>query len=165
MSEVRQIDAPPDARALSTLDRIDYADAFLVDVAGAAGRTAEDWARAVLEGAPAATRATLRSGWTALGLKLDRAGSGRSVLGWEIRERSPDVVLLGCDSRVGMPAQLLLRRDPGALLFSTFVQHDNPAVRAAWAGVVPVHVPTVRRLLAQARERQSEPLERTRGTR
>jgi hypothetical protein len=52
-----------------------------------------------------------------------------------------------------MPAELLLMRKPGALVFCTFVQHDNPAARAVWAGVEPVHVPVVRRLLAQARRR------------
>jgi hypothetical protein len=158
--EVRQIDVPPEARELSTLDRVDYADAFVVDTEGAPDRSAEEWARAVLEDAPAATRATLQSGWTTLGLKIDLGGSADSILGWPIRERSPDVVLLGADSRVGMPAQLLVKVEPDTVLFCTFVQHDNPAVRVAWAAVEPVHVPIVRRILAQARGRQSSSHER-----
>jgi hypothetical protein len=144
---------PPEARTLCTLARVDYHDAFLVDLDGEPERTAEEWARAILEEAPAATRSALQSGWSALGLKLDLKGSGHSVLGWPVRESTRDVLLLGAETRLGMPAELLLMRKPGALVFCTFVQHDNPAARAVWAGVEPVHVPVVRRLLAQARRR------------
>jgi hypothetical protein len=39
---------------------------------------------------------------------------------------------------------------PQALLYATFVQHDNDVARAAWAGIEHVHVPIVGRLLEQA---------------
>lgn len=110
-------------------------------------RTAEQWARALLEDAPAATRTMLSSGWASLGLEHGRAGSDRSVLGWEIRRSTEDVVLLGAESRLGMPAELLVERRRDGLLFATFVEHGNPVARAIWAGVEPVHVPIVRRLL------------------
>jgi hypothetical protein len=148
MDGVRQVEVPADARALSTLARIDYADAFLFETARASDRTAEQWARAVLEDAPAKMRAMLTSGWSAIGLKIGRRD--RSVLGWEIRTSTPDVALLATESRLGMPAQLLFKREPHAVLFATFVQHDNPVARAVWAGVEPVHVPTVRHVLEQA---------------
>ncbi|MDT5233193.1 MAG: hypothetical protein QOI39_3693, partial [Mycobacterium sp.] len=48
---VRQVAVPPAARALSTLARIDYADTFVLDT-GPDDRTPEEWARAILEGAP-----------------------------------------------------------------------------------------------------------------
>jgi hypothetical protein len=150
MGSVRQVAVPPAARALSTLSRIDYEDAFLVDTGTARERTAEQWARAILEDAPITVGSTLLSGWSALGLKLDRARSDRSVLGWEVRDGAPDFVLLGAHSRIGMPAELLVERERHALLFATFVQHDNEIARAVWAGVEPVHVPTVRRVLEQA---------------
>jgi hypothetical protein len=149
---VRQIAVPPDARALSTLSHIDYEDAFLVETGPPRDRTAEQWARAIIEDAPITVRGRLLSGWSAIGLKLGR-GRGRSVLGWEVRSRSPDFVLLGADSRIGMPGQLLFKRERHALLFATFVQHDNPVARAVWAGVEPVHVPAVRHLLEQASRR------------
>ena len=76
--------------------------------------------------------------------------SDRSVLGWPIRASDPDFVLLGAESRVGMPGELLLRREDDGLLFATFVRHDNPLVRALWARVVPGHVRTVRTLLERA---------------
>jgi hypothetical protein len=147
-SSVRQIEVPRAARALSTLEQIDYEDAFLVEAPAWAQRTAEEWARAILEGAPASVRGALVSGWSSIGLKLDR--SGPSVLGWPIRVNTPDVVLLGADSRIGMPGQLLFKRERRGLLFATFVQHGNHAARAVWAGVEPMHVPIVRRVLEHA---------------
>ena len=145
VSAVRQIEAPAAVRSLSTLARVDYADTFVVELDGVAERTAEQWARAVLEDAPLPVRGRLVSGWTALGLKV---GTGRSgVLGWSIRSATADAVLLGADSRNGMPGELLFKREPRRLLFATFVQHGNPVARALWAGVERVHVATVRRLL------------------
>ncbi len=66
---VRQVAVPPAARALSTLSRIDYEDAFLVDTGSDRERTAEQWARAILEDAPIIVRRALLSGWSALGLR------------------------------------------------------------------------------------------------
>lgn len=63
---VRQVAVPPAARALSTLSHIDYDDAFLVDVGPVQDRTAERWARAVLEDAPITVRHVLQSGWSAI---------------------------------------------------------------------------------------------------
>jgi hypothetical protein len=150
-TSVRQIEVPPAARALSTLARIDYEDAFLVETAAVGERTAEEWARTALEGAPVAIRTALVSGWSSIGLKLDRWGG--TVLGWPIRKSTPDFVLLGADSRIGMPGQLLFKREQRGLLFATFVQHDNNVARAVWAATEPVHVPTVRRVLEHAYRR------------
>ena len=149
----RQIAVPPAVRALSTLARADYADAFLVDLGSARDEHPEQWARAVLEGSPAVTRGRLVSGWTAIGLKLGHDAGAGTVLGWTIRRSTPDLVLLRAGSRIGMPGELLFKREGDALLFATFVRHGNPAARAVWAGVEPVHVPTVRRILAHAAER------------
>ena len=150
---VRKVGVPPDARAVSTLCRVDYEDAFLVDVGSVSERTAEQWARAVVEDAPATVRRTLRSGWSAIGLKLDQARSDRCVLGWEVRDSAPDFVLLGADSRIGMAGELLFMRRRDVLLFATFVQYDNHIARTVWAGVEPVHVPVVRHVLEQASRR------------
>jgi hypothetical protein len=144
---VSQIAVPADAQALGTLSRIDYADAFLVAVESPQERSGEQWARAALEAVPIKVRRTLQSGWSALGLKLGEAPRERSVLGWPIRRSTPDFVLLGADSRIGMPAELLFQRRQRMLLFATFVQQDNAIARAVWARVDQVHVPVVRRLL------------------
>jgi len=144
MSAVRQVAVPAAVRALSTLERVDYADTFRVELADVRSRTAEDWARAVLEDAPPAVRGQLLSGWSSLGLKVGRG----SVLGWHVRSSTPDVLLLGAGSWIGMPGELLFKRERSGLLFATFVRHGNPAARALWGRVERVHVATVRRLLA-----------------
>jgi hypothetical protein len=145
---VSQVDTPRDVRDVSTLPRVDYADTFVVEADAAPDWTAEEWARAVLEGASAEMRARLLSGWTALGLRSVAAAG--SILGWEIRHRSPDTVLLGRDSRIGMPGELLFMRRPEGLLFATFVHHRTPATRPVWVAVKPMHVNTVRTLLQRA---------------
>jgi len=150
---VRQVAVPPAARARSALAHVDYADAFVVDLSAAQSRTAEEWARAIVEGAPPGVQRQLRSGWAALGLKLGPSRSDRFVLGWEVRRSTPELVLLGAGSRIGMPAELHFERRQRSLLFATFVQHDNPIARAVWAATEPVHVPIVRRLLEQAGKR------------
>src|SRR5262249_54517852 len=150
---VRQIPVPPAARELSGLPRVDYADAFVVDPVPADRLTPEQWARAVLERAPARVRHRLRAGWLALGLKLDAAPPCRSVLAWEIRRGTPVVVLLGADSRLGLAGELLFKREPPrSFLFCTFVHQENQVGRVAWVGVEATHVVAVRRILRQAVE-------------
>lgn len=146
-ADVRQIETSPAARSQCTLRRIDYEDTFLVATTSIADRTAAQWARSVLEGATASTRRALRTGWTALGLRLGPTDAADHVLGWPVRRSSPDQLLLGADGRFGLSGQLLFERTPDGLLFATFVHLDNPVAKAVWAGVTPTHQRTVRRLL------------------
>jgi hypothetical protein len=146
---VRQVALPPPARRLSTLFHADYEDAFLVETGQAESRTAEQWARAILEGAPGIMQSAVAAGWFALGLRFGSTQSDDRVLGWVVRRSSPDFVLLGASSRIGMPAEVLFKRHPHALLFATFVQHENLLARAVWAGVAPVHRQVVRQALEQ----------------
>jgi hypothetical protein len=67
-----------------------------------------------------------------------------------MRRTAPDHVLLGAESRIGMPGELLLKKHDDALLFATFVAQRNPIARALWAITEPVHVRVVRDILAQA---------------
>jgi hypothetical protein len=151
---VRQIVVPPTARRLSTLPRLDYADAFLVEVGPAArDRTPEQWARVILDDAPIAVRSALRSVWLAVGLELSSARPARSVLGWEVRRSTREFVLLGGSSPIGLSAELLIKRQKHELLFSTLLQQRNPLARAVWAAIEPVHRPTVRYVLEQGRRR------------
>jgi hypothetical protein len=147
---VRQVALPAGVRALSTLPRIDYDDAFLAGTGPHQGRTAEQWARAVLEGAPRRTQTALSRGWFALGLRVGPVRSEQRVLGWQVRLSTPDAALLGADGRLGLSGELLFLREPAALLFATFVQLDNPAARALWAGISARHRQIVSQLLDQA---------------
>jgi hypothetical protein len=152
----RQIAVPPSARALHTLSRVDYEDAFVVETDRAQDRTGEQWARAILEDAPPKMRRALRWGWFALGLRLGSARSARLVLGWEVRHSSPDFALLGTSSRLGMEGEVLVERRQQMLLVTTFVQLKNPIARAVWAQVAPRHRRVVRHLLQQASRRERD---------
>lgn len=149
-ARVRRILVPPQARALCTLARIDYEDAFVVHRGGAPRRTAEQWARAAVEDVPASVAEMLQSGWSALGLKLGGAPPERSVLGWRIRRSTPEFVLLGADSRLAMAGELLFQRQPQTLLFCTFLQQDDQTARDMWARIEPAHVRIVPYLLERA---------------
>jgi len=149
----RRVAVTAAARALCKLSHIDYEDAFLVEAGAAQEPTASDWVKAVLEDAPIADKAKLMLGWSAIGLIPTLNRSSGSVLGWEIRARTADFVLLGRSSLIGMPGELLFKREPGSLLFATFVQHDNKIARTVWAATEPQHVPIVQGLLEQAGRR------------
>ena len=151
---VRQIALPPDARALSTLSRIDYEDAFAVTAE--AQPTAEEWMRAVLYDAPPSVRRGLWLGWTALGVKLGPPWASDRVLGWKVKHSDPDFVLLAADSWLGFRGELLFARDPDGLLFATLVQQTNPAVRVLWAAITPRHQHVVRSLLSHAARRAQD---------
>jgi hypothetical protein len=154
MGAVRQVAVPPAVRALSTLARVDYEDAFLLGTDGPRSRTGEQWARAILEGAPATTRGALGWTWLALGLHLGSTRDPRLVLGWEVRRSSPDFVLLAAGSRLGLEGEVLCKRQRHGVLAATFVQLRTPIARAVWAGVAPGHRQVVRHLLERAGERR-----------
>jgi hypothetical protein len=147
-NDVRQVAVPAEARALCTLSRIDYEDAFLVESSSAPDWTVEQWVSAMLKEAPMTVRTKLSLGWSAIGL-VPSVGT-RSVLGWQIRASTPDFILLGRASLIGMPGELLFKRERDGLLFATFVRHENRLARAIWAATEPQHVPIVRNLLKQA---------------
>jgi hypothetical protein len=149
---VRRVDVAPSVRALSTLARVDYADSFLVDVGSRLDHDAEQLAREIMEGVSERMRSQLLAGWSAIGLKIGRS-SGPSLLGWQVRRSAPDHLLVGADSRIGMPGELLFKKDSGAVLFATFVQQSNLLARAVWAATEPVHVRIVRDLMADASRR------------
>jgi hypothetical protein len=148
---VSQIPLPAEAGELSTLSRVDYVDAFLLE--SDVERTPEQWIRAVLQDAPLAVRTRLVCGWTELGLKLGSPSSPRRVLGWKVHRSGAGFVLLAADGRLGLNAELLFRSEPRGLLFATFVQHSNAAARNAWAAITPTHHRVVRSLLTHAARR------------
>jgi hypothetical protein len=156
MSAVRRVAVPPDARALTTLTRIDYEDAFALETSAAQDRTAEQWARAVLEDAPAAFRGSLRRGWFVLGLQLGPSRTEGFVFGWELLSAAPDVALLAVRSRIGLRAELVFKREQRRLVLASFVQEQTRLARAATAAVAPVHRRAVRYLLTQAGKRSAE---------
>src|SRR3954462_12473993 len=150
---VEQIPIPPAVRAQSALARVDYTDAFRLAGEQATARSAEGWARTMIEGAPAAMRHSLRRGWWALGLRLGSTEGPQRVLGWRIRRSDPDHAVLAAESRLGMRAELLFDRAPDGVLFATVINLRNPVARAVWAVTPPRHQRVVRHLLTQAERR------------
>lgn len=75
------------------------------------------------------------------------------MLGWPIARETPDHVLLAAASRIGMPAELLFRREADRVFFSTRLRHENPAAHAVWAGIERLHVQIVRMILEGAASR------------
>jgi hypothetical protein len=144
---VRQVAVPSAVHVRSTLAHVDYEDAFMIETGVAQKGTGEQWARAMLEGAPLPTRRSLRRGWSALGLRLGSSRSDRLVLGWEVRRRDADRALLGAAGRLGISGELLFEPSQGSLLFATFVQLDHPVARLVWRGIAPHHRHVVQRLL------------------
>jgi Protein of unknown function (DUF2867) len=140
----RRVDVSAELRALGALPRVDYEDAFAIDTGVAMDRTGEEWARAILGGAPGAGR-RLWSAVAALGVLPRGGGDGgtsagaATIAGWQLRRSEPDFALLGAEARIGLAAELLFERRPGRLLFATFVHLDSSAARAAWAALAPVH--------------------------
>lgn len=144
-----EIPVRADLRALSRFQHTDYADTFEITIAPGR-RTAEQWARAVFEGAPAGMRMLLTGGWRLLGIQLAPPRVAGHVQGWRIVKNSPDVVVLQARSPAGLTARLVLQADAPVLRFGTFVRCDGLIGRAAWFGFAPIHRLIMSRLLGDA---------------
>jgi hypothetical protein len=154
MTDVTQISVPPEVRALTTLPKVDYQEAFVVDVAAADRQhTAEEWARTTLERAPRSVRAQLVLGWLALGLLLGPPASDRFVLGWRLRRATDDVAVLGATSLIGLRAELIFKPQGDTLLFASFMRQRTPVARVVWARIETHHRRVVRSLLSRAARR------------
>lgn len=155
---VHQVTPPLNLLDRTTLLDVDDQDCSLVDVGPPlSDRSAEQWARAIFEDAPAATRNRLATGWPLLGLRLGPLASDEHVLGWLIAMNSPDRILLTADGRPEMLAELLVERVDGDLRFASFVSLLTPAAREVWVDVGPRHERTVRELLTELRDRTRSP--------
>lgn len=154
--QVREVALRPDALALTTLPHVDYTDAFLLDTDRVRDRTGEEWARALLEDAPAQTRTMLRRGWFALGVRLGSTEDERLVLGWALRRCAPDHALLAARSLIGIEAEVLVKRENEGLLAATLIKFDNPVARLFWTGFSFQHRRVLRHLLRQAGRRNGE---------
>ena len=149
----KKVPLPPAARALSSLPRIDYEDCFVVETEHAMELTAEEWAREILENAPAHFKGTAPLTWFALGLKHGLPWSDDHVLGWPIRRVEPDFVLLGSESRTGMPAELLIMRDKRSVTLATLILHEGPVMKRVWSLIEGPHQRVVPALLARGVEK------------
>ncbi|MBU3864365.1 DUF2867 domain-containing protein [Streptomyces sp. 4503] len=140
-----------------------YASAFALPVPRAGSLTAEQWARAVFEGAPAPLRRFLVLGWTlGLGLRLGPRTSPRHVLGWAVSDAADHSLTLTARSPLVLTHNVVAIED-ARVLWATFVRFDRPVGRPLWALAAPVHHRTVPRLLGRAARDAASAGETTRG--
>jgi hypothetical protein len=120
--------------------RYDYADCFEIRVAAPEQRSAEQFARAALEGAPWAARMTMLSAWRLLGFRVDGRSSAARILGWRIVASEPDLVHLEAASALMRGVVVARTVDPTRIVVSTFVFYEHPtAARVIWAIISPLH--------------------------
>ncbi|MGW4720404.1 hypothetical protein [Nocardia sp. NPDC004260] len=144
---VDAIDIDTEMLAFSTLADIQHSDAHLLYTDRAADRSAEQWARAIMEEVPAEVRAVLERAWQVIALRLAPAGTAHTVAGWSIAHAGPDYVLLWAESALGFEGQLLFRCSKNGVLLATFVQFHDPGASTVWQRALPTHLGFVRSLL------------------
>ena len=144
----RRIPVPSDE---PLLDRTDYgyADAFEIEVHPDDTRSAEEFARASLEEAPAAVRWII---WNVhrhiLRFRLGPPSSPEHVLGWRMALAEPEVVKLEASGPLGDAVIVGRRPTPTASRIVTCVFYNQPAAAPLIERFVsPLHRRIVRRLL------------------
>ena len=133
-------------------ERPDYADAFEIRVPEPDGRTAEQWVRCGLEGAPWAIRVLVRVVHSVvLGFRLGPHPSPDHVLGWPIVASEPAVVRLEASSSLLRAVIVGRRVGLHTTRLTTFLFYERPVpARVIWAIIGPVHRRVAPYLLARA---------------
>lgn len=102
-------------------------------------RTAEQWIRAVFEGAPRPARLFLVAGWRgALRLRLGRLRDSDHVLGWRIEGADTRLIRLSAPSPM-LAAELLLSATDTTAILTTSVSFTRRPARLLWAMALPIH--------------------------
>lgn len=154
---------PPDAiRSLDTLESPDYADFFTATTSGATDRSAEEWARAVLEGTPTGRSAPFL--WSRLGLRLGPTPSPDHVQGWKIADRGDDWLRIEATSWF-MTAHAVVHVDDRLVSLALFVRYDQPIAAVIWPPVSLMHRRAVPVMLQQALPAQGVPEQEIRQAR
>jgi hypothetical protein len=153
MATLTRVEPEPSARA--ALPSADYADAFRTT--SPAFFPAETWARAAFEDVPPESVVAQLAVWrAALLLRLGSRADADLVAGWTVVDRAPARLVLGAESW-HLEARLVFESTPATARVTTLLRYRNPAGRAAWAAVGPLHRRSVPGILAGARLRLSRP--------
>ena len=144
MPRVVAVPVPPVARELAGLDRVDYADAFAVDVT--LERSPREWVELSAAALPALFGA-VRVVHRALGLPLAPAGAGDHPIGWDVLRDEPAAAVLGNDGAFGTPRIVGLAR-PGQLVLATLIRLNGRG-RPIWAATAPLHRAVARYVLGR----------------
>lgn len=144
-----EIKVPSSVMQLRLLERVDYEDAFLVDIA--VDRSPRQWMRAFIQGAPR----WFQVPWVALGVVLLGARFGplrgsAHVLGWRVLVDRSDVFAVGLESVGGLRARLVAMTPPNRAIIATQIQLDTAYARAVWPAIRRGHRHFAPDLLARA---------------
>jgi hypothetical protein len=149
-----QLPVPESVSAMAVLDRCGYEDAFAVAVAG--GRTPGEWARLIVESAPALLLRFIRfAQHYVLGLQLGPADPAHP-LGWRIVREDAQAVVLAAEGPGGA-ARIVGTTSPGLVIVTTQARFDGGRARALWPLIAPLHRRIARYLLDRAAEAARRP--------
>jgi len=130
----------------------DYADCF--QVAAIPGQTAADWAGAALGGADGPFSRVVWQGL--LGFDLSSSGTPGTLVGWPIREDSPERFVLESGGRL-MAGRMVFELVGDVVRWTTSLRYHGSTGRLVWAGAGPAHRRIAPRCLHQAHGRLSRP--------
>lgn len=148
-AEANEISVPPAVARLNLFDRVDFEDAYRIDVS--VDRTPEQWMRAIVEGAPR----WFRLAWPAVlgtlgGLEFGPRSAPDHVLGWKILEDRPDAFVIGLESSRGLVVRLITLAPHGQAVFATQLCLETTYARRLWSVARPAHRYFAPRLLTRA---------------
>lgn len=137
---------PQTARALSTLDRLDYADSYTLMTGSAGEASAERWSRTFLERTTLGSRARLL--WLALGLELGPSGSPDHVQGWRIADHDDGWIRLATTSWWSS-GEVICLVDHNSVTVALFLRYRSPLAGPLWAFIAPLHQRAVPAMMRQ----------------
>ncbi|MGH3517461.1 MAG: DUF2867 domain-containing protein [Haloechinothrix sp.] len=145
MPQVTQVPIPPRARELAGLRRVDYADAFAIDVE--AQHSPAEWIRVAAAASPAVFTA-VRLAHQALGLHLEPTGAPDHPIGWDVLHDEAEEAVLGNHGVLGVP-RIVGLTPPGQIVVATLIQFNGLAGRALWLAFAPGHRAVARHALGR----------------
>ena len=144
---------PEAVRALSPMRDPDYADLFTVTTAATHGRSAEQWARVLLEDVAGLTGQLV---WRVLlGMRLGWRRKPDRVAGWKIADRGDGWLRLEANSWL-MTGHLIVRACGDRASLATFVRYRRPLGARIWTPMSRKHRQLAPGLLREALERLQE---------
>jgi hypothetical protein len=132
---VREWDIPEEITVLDAIGS-HYTDLFVASVPGATGLSAERWARATIEGAPAGGRFLA---WRVFcNLRLGSDPTPGHIAGWRIADVTDRWIRVEAESWF-MTANMIFHVSEERVAFATLVRYTRPVGRAVWGTVSAIH--------------------------
>jgi hypothetical protein len=149
--KARRIDVPDSIQVTDTLGDLSYTCAFELTPRANDTRSAHEWLRAILEGAPGPLRRFILTGWIAiLRLRLAPRPSADHVLGWKVVRDAPIETVIGVEGAT-LSAHQVVQVQETRVVHVTLVRYDRPLARLLWAVAAPIHVRVIPYLMDHAR--------------